>query len=43
MPILFWVVYPFAIWTACFEALPVRAAVREEKRELQNGTMLTGY
>jgi hypothetical protein len=33
MPILLWVVYPFAIWSACFEVLPARVPVRDENRE----------
>jgi hypothetical protein len=27
MPILLWVVYPFAIWSACFEVLPARVPI----------------
>ena len=33
MPILFWVVYPFAIWTACFGAVPTGVSAADETRE----------
>jgi hypothetical protein len=33
MPILLWVVYPFAIWTACFGAIPARVSPADDTRE----------
>jgi hypothetical protein len=31
MPILLWIVYPFAIWSACVAQTPVRTPVMDRR------------